>query len=83
MPEVPQVRIEWLNDVEGNDVSRVTHIDAELHENRAAIVLTLETPENLMGVDLVRRFVLSPPAAAQLAPLLERAVQQYLGVDPG
>ena len=82
MPEVPLVRIEWLNDVEGNDVSR-SHIDAELHENRAAIVLTLETPEDQMVIDLVRRFVLSPPAARSVAPLLERAVQRYLGVDPG
>ena len=79
---VPQVRVELLNEVidlgiEG-DPYQVTGISAELLPSQTAINLSIETPNRLHGGVIVRHFVITPPAAAQLSDLLNEAVEKYL-----
>ena len=82
MRDVPMVRIEMLNGVQGEgEAYQVSSIDVQLINNQAGIVLSTASPDNFGGT-VQRHFVLSPPAAAQLGDLLCAAAEAYLRPIP-
>ena len=78
VPIVPLHDISPKIDGKHQPIRPVSGLAAELDATGKAVVLVLRDPENQLPFP----FVLSPPAAAQLARQLRKAVKAYLRAEP-